>query len=217
MRSRIASLLTCARVLPLVALEAGLSDPERALLDGDLERLYEIGRGEGWGWTYGASGGRRTRLATALVRSAEFRSVLYYRLGHRASPVGRLLVRAAARAYPGPPGLTFQCQRIGKGLFISHGQSSVIDAERIGENCRIHQNVTIGWKNRRAPVIGNGVTIFPGAVIVGGISIGDGAVVGANAVPTRDVPAGKVAAGVPARIIGDATEVARSPADVLGG
>lgn len=71
----------------------------------------------------------------------------------------------------------------------------------IGDYCMMYQNVTIGQKGGRFPQIGNHVTIFPGAVIVGDIEIGDYAVIGANAVVTQDVPEGATAVGIPARNI----------------
>ncbi len=71
----------------------------------------------------------------------------------------------------------------------------------IGNYCKMYQNVTIGQKNGRFPVIGDHVVIYPGAKIIGDIEIGDYAVIGANAVVTKNVPNGATAVGVPARII----------------
>jgi serine O-acetyltransferase len=96
--------------------------------------------------------------------------------------------------------------RVGSGLYIGHfGGIHVNNAAVIGDNCNIQQDVTLGKVNRGAragaPVIGNNVFIGAGAKIIGRIQVGDGAAVGANAVVTRDVPAGAAVAGVPARVI----------------
>jgi serine O-acetyltransferase len=91
--------------------------------------------------------------------------------------------------------------QIGKGLYIGHFGGIVIHGDAIiGENCNLSQGVTIGilnrGKNQGVPKIGNRVFMGPGAVILGGITIGDGALIGANAVVTFDVPDnGVVAAG----------------------
>lgn len=75
----------------------------------------------------------------------------------------------------------------------------------VGVNVTIYQGVTIGRKNtgRKAgiPTIGNNVTIWPNAVVIGGIVIGDGATVGAGAIVINDVPPNAVVAGNPARIL----------------
>ena len=99
--------------------------------------------------------------------------------------------------------------QIGPGLYLAHGCGIVINRRAvIGENCNIGQHVTIGSKSRgeRAgnPVIGDRVYIAPGAVIIGAITVGDDAAIGANAVVTRDVPPGAVVVGVPAEKISDA-------------
>lgn len=92
-----------------------------------------------------------------------------------------------------------------KNIMISHPIGIVIGNCTIGEGTAILQNVTIGIKMRGEndgfPVIGANVLIGAGAVICGKIHIGDGAVIGANAVVLCDVPAGARAVGVPARII----------------
>ena len=70
----------------------------------------------------------------------------------------------------------------------------------IGMGCTIYQQVTIGQKNNLYPQIGNDVTIYPGARVIGGIRVEKGAVIGANAVVLHDVPAYAIVAGVPATV-----------------
>ena len=80
---------------------------------------------------------------------------------------------------------------------------------KIGKNCTLYQNVTIGGKdlpNRsnnaaKYPQIGDNVTIYPGAFIVGGVKIGNNCIIGANTVIVRDVPDNAMASGNPAQII----------------
>jgi serine O-acetyltransferase len=95
---------------------------------------------------------------------------------------------------------------IGKGLYIGHFGGVVIhgDAE-IGENCNLSQGVTIGVLVRGnktgIPKIGNRVFIGPGATLLGGITIGNDVLIGANAIVTFDVPDNAVVASPLASII----------------
>lgn len=92
--------------------------------------------------------------------------------------------------------------RIGKDLRFEHINGIVIGrGSVIGDHCVMYQQVTIGQKDGKYPVIGNNAVLYPGCKIIGDIHIGDNAVIGANAVVLHDVPDGAVAAGVPARII----------------
>ena len=91
---------------------------------------------------------------------------------------------------------------IGGGLYIAHPVGTVIMPNAIGRNCSIISNVTIGMRKEYAfPLLGDDVFIGAGARVLGGIRIGNGAVIGANAVVLRDVPDGATAVGVPARVI----------------
>ena len=71
----------------------------------------------------------------------------------------------------------------------------------VGKNCTIFQNVTIGCKKYKTPVIGDNVCIYPNSIIFGDITIGDNAIIGAGAVVLKDVPANAVVAGNPAKVI----------------
>ena len=100
-----------------------------------------------------------------------------------------------------PEGVT-----IGRRLRIEHSGGVVVhSAAVIGDDCLIRHGVTLGNRSEQrpheAPVLGNGVQVWAGAMILGAVHIGDGAVIGANAVVMIDVPAGAVAAGNPARIV----------------
>lgn len=97
---------------------------------------------------------------------------------------------------------------IGKGLFLPHTQGTVIGAWRIGENATIFQGVTLGareldfsYQESSRPVVGDNVTIGSGAKILGGLTLGSGSRVGANAVVLEDIAPGMVAVGIPAKSV----------------
>ncbi len=92
---------------------------------------------------------------------------------------------------------------IGRGLRIPHPDAIYVPSDSvIGDHVSIYHDVTLGTGPvPGVPRIGNRVQIFAGAKILGGITIGDDVQIGANAVVTRDVPAGAVVTAAPARII----------------
>lgn len=99
--------------------------------------------------------------------------------------------------------------KIGPGLNLPHPHGVTIARVTIGQNVTICQHVTIGQldftdvhrKPEDMPIIEDGVTVFAGAVIAGRIRIGSQAIIGANAVVTKDVPGNCTAVGVPARVL----------------
>ncbi len=92
--------------------------------------------------------------------------------------------------------------KIGQNVRFMHLDGVTIGSGAIiGDNCTIYHQVTIGKEKEKFPVIGEDVTIYAGAKIIGDVKIGNGAVIGANAVVLQDVPDNCVAVGIPARII----------------
>jgi serine O-acetyltransferase len=103
----------------------------------------------------------------------------------------------------------YDTTKIGRRLRIAHQSGIIVHPEAVlGDDCMIRQGVSIGRASNRgggvrskAPVIGNGVDIGAGAVLVGGITVGDFAVIGPNAIVVTDVPAGAIVSAPPAKII----------------
>ena len=98
--------------------------------------------------------------------------------------------------------LLLEAEQIGGGLFLQHGFATVVAAKRVGKNCWINQQVTVGYKDNGCPVIGDDAMITCGAKVLGNITVGNGAVIGANAVVIRDVEPGAVMGGIPAKRLG---------------
>lgn len=83
-----------------------------------------------------------------------------------------------------------------------HGDGTFVSATKIGENCWINQQVTIGYTNETdIPSIGDNVRILAGAKVLGKVSIGDNVTIGANTVVIEDVPSNATAMGVPAKVV----------------
>jgi len=93
---------------------------------------------------------------------------------------------------------------IGTSVFLDHATGIIIGAYSIiGDGVTMMQNVTIGREHddpSHSPRIGRGAYLSSGSSIIGDVTIGDFAKVGAGAVVTHDVPAGCTAVGVPARL-----------------
>jgi serine O-acetyltransferase len=93
---------------------------------------------------------------------------------------------------------------IGRRFFIDHGMGVVIgETAEIGDDVMLYHDVTLGGRSlakaKRHPTVADGVTIGAGARVLGPITIGRGAQIGANAVVVRDVPAEAVVVGVPGK------------------
>ena len=108
--------------------------------------------------------------------------------------------------------------KIGKNLFIDHGMGVVIgETSDIGDNVTIYHMATLGGISpsinsdtqrevKRHPTLQDNVVVGSGAQVLGPITIGKNAKIGANAVVTKDVPDNGVMVGIPAKNVGTATE-----------
>ena len=143
----------------------------------------------------------KIQLLSLLFQAKEFRNLYYFRL-FKGNLFGKILAYLIAFFYRQSSYLFLdRSSKIGAGLFIQHGFSTIVMAD-IGKNCWINQQVTIGYKDKKGrPTIGDNVRITAGAKVIGKISIGNNVTVGANAVVVKDVPDNCVVVGVPAYII----------------
>lgn len=124
-----------------------------------------------------------------------FEAELYF-LARLVNHIGRFLT--AIDIHPGA--------KIGKNFFIDHGFTVIGETAEIGDNVTIYQCVTLGGTNptsgqggKRHPTLEDDVIIGSGAQIIGPITVGRRARVGANAVVTDDVPEGATMIGLKAR------------------
>jgi serine O-acetyltransferase len=90
----------------------------------------------------------------------------------------------------------------GPGFVLIHGTGIVVNsAVRAGANVKLEHQVTIGAERRQSPTLGDDVFVGAGAKVLGPVTIGTGARVGANAVVIEDVPPHATVVGIPARVV----------------
>jgi len=137
-----------------------------------------------------------------------FHAVTAYRFIHRMHRAGvPLLPRFLANVVRFATGIEIHPgARLGNGFFIDHGMGVVIgETTETGDGITLYQGVTLGGvslqKQKRHPTLGNNVVVGAGASVLGPITVGDNAKVGANSVVVRDVPPNATVVGMPAKIV----------------
>ncbi|MGY1844773.1 serine O-acetyltransferase [Modestobacter sp. SYSU DS0875] len=146
-------------------------------------------------------------LATRLLNRG-FHALVVHRVAaalanRRMTFLAFLLVRAVQVLY----GIDIDYRaQVAPGVVIRHGMGLVVGkGSQVGSGTLLFHGVTMGYTGTGSrpgyPQVGNDVIIGAGAVLLGGIHVGSGARVGANAVVLEDVPEGATAVGNPARIL----------------
>ncbi|NMB26712.1 MAG: serine O-acetyltransferase [Tissierellia bacterium] len=148
-------------------------------------------------------------LFEAIFYYPSLKALLYHRLSHKLYNKKRYtlswIISQRARKKTGieiHPGA-----KIGKNLFIDHGMGVVIgETAEVGNNVTMYHGVTLGGlggepNTKRHPTVEDDVMIGAGAKILGPITIGRGAKIGANAVILKDVPPYTTVVGVPGRVV----------------
>lgn len=130
--------------------------------------------------------------ADALPRVLRLPMWIIYRIAHLPYFLFNVHLWAGARG-----------TRIGPGFALIHPNNVYFGpGVEIGEGCLIHHEVTLGMGHDYGiPKIGNNVIIFPGARVLGGLTVGNDAMIGANCVVQRDVPDGMVVMSSPNRML----------------
>jgi serine O-acetyltransferase len=131
-----------------------------------------------------------------------------HRLAHRLwhVPGLRLPARLVSHAGRSLTGIEIHpAATIGRRFFIDHGMGVVIgETAQVGDDVMLYHGVTLGGRSmsrgKRHPTLEDGVLVGAGARILGPVTVGAGAQVGANAVVVRDVPPGAIVVGVPGRV-----------------
>ncbi|HWA45567.1 MAG TPA: serine O-acetyltransferase [Hypericibacter adhaerens] len=154
----------------------------------------------------------RSRIEVALTYPG-FHAVMFHRMSHAVwirgwRFLGRFLSQMG-RLFTGieiHPGAT-----VGRRLFIDHGMGTVVgETAEIGDDVTMYHGVTLGGvspsinsaaqvNHKRHPTIRNGAIIGSGAQVLGPITVGERARVGANAVVVKDVPPNVAVVGIPAK------------------
>lgn len=190
-------ILTCLRFLPHYIYYKGAEN--REVMRADLARnisQFLLGRGADGYEDVQVSFLRFCRLLTSFRM---VRNIFYARVASRRPLLAKGL---ALLAKPQPLLDVSATAEIGGGLIVQHGYATIIAPRRIGRDCWVNQGVTIGYTNDTdCPTLGDHVTVYCGAKILGDVHVGNNVIIAANAVVVKDVEDNCVVGGVPARVI----------------
>jgi len=148
-----------------------------------------------WSTAKKIKGSNVSLLLHFLTHSPDFRTIFYFRNRGLLSHFLNLYCRKDS---------SFKIDvntKLGGGILTGHPYSTILNANSIGRNFYVNHLVTVGEINGEKPTIGNNVSVYTGAIIIGGITIGNNSKIGAGAVVVKDVPDNAVVVGNPARII----------------
>ena len=166
---------------------------QRQLIEADVARWNEV---------EGINFGLFKSINWYLTYRKEFRNLIQHRFKHPSGTIMSYLHFAIARVLWKPmESLYIYTKDIGGGLYIQHGFATIISAKKIGKNCRIYQQVTVGYKGEFAPVLEDNVSVTCGAKVLGGLTMHANSLAAAGAVVVKDVPENAIVAGVPAKVI----------------
>ncbi len=189
---RLIAVFNYPRTLPVYL--CALASHQKKLIRADVER---------WNKIEGIELGFFKSLNWYMTYKKEFRNLIQHRLKHPSDTPASLLHFIIARALWRPmESLFIYTKDIGGGLYIQHGFATIISAKKIGQNCRVYQQVTIGYKGDDAPILEDNVSVTCGAKVLGGIVLRENSLVAAGAVVVKDTPKNAIVAGVPAKVIG---------------
>jgi serine O-acetyltransferase len=156
----------------------------------------------------------RSRIEVVLCYPG-FQALMFHRLSHWMWVRGfRLLGRAMSQLGRFITGIEIHPGAvIGKRFFIDHGMGVVVgETSKIGDDVTLYHGVTLGGvapsvdshsqrDTKRHPTLEDGVIVGSGAQVLGPITVGRNARVGANAVATKDVPEAVTVVGIPAKVV----------------
>ena len=189
---RVLAMINYPRMFPVYL--CVLCSKQKSLIQMDIARWNEIKQ---------LDFGFFESLNWYMTYNKEFRNLLGHRLKYPSRSAASLVHYVVFRMLWKPmESLYIYTKDIGGGLYIQHGFATIISAEKIGKNCRIYQQVTIGYKDDRSPVLEDNVSVTCGAKVLGNLTMHANSLAGAGAVVLKDVPENAIVVGVPAKVIG---------------
>jgi len=158
----------------------------KAIIDKDINR---------WKMEKNLKGSSVSILLTLLTTSTDFRSIFYFRTRGIVAHILNLYCRKEKY---------FKIDittKLGGGVLTGHPYSTILNADHIGENFFVNHLVTVGAVKGKRPTIGDNVSIYTGAIVIGDITIGNNCDIGAGSVVVKDIPDNCVVVGNPAKIV----------------
>ncbi|NLX61211.1 MAG: serine O-acetyltransferase [Tissierellia bacterium] len=148
-------------------------------------------------------------LLEVILCYPSLKAIIYHRISHKLYKKGKFtLARIISQRARRKTGIEIHPgAQIGKNFFIDHGMGVVIgETAEVGNNVTIYHGVTLGGvggdpNSKRHPTVEDDVMIGAGAKILGPVTIGKGAKIGANAVVLDDIPPYATAVGMPAKVV----------------
>ncbi len=160
-------LFTVYKILLLPHLLLYWKCKNKALIDQDLER---------WAETKKIKKSNPKLLLHFLTHSSDFRTIFYFRIDSFYKHILNLYCPKDASF------IIDVTTELKGGILTGHPYCTILNANSIGENFYVNHLVTIGEVNGKRPTIGNNVSIYTGAIVIGDITIGDHCKIGAGTV-----------------------------------